>query len=75
MSAVGFAVVGIFESLYEHEEEQGEDDTADGAHEAVQTVQGVTVGGGEGVAATQDAIKKDDKGCMVNEHGNQGDPF
>ena len=52
MSAVGFAVVGIFESLYEHEEEQGKGDTADGAHKTIQTVQGSTVGGGEGVAAT-----------------------
>ena len=75
VSAVGFAVVGVFEALYEHEEVQGEGDTADGAHEAVQAVKCLGVGVSKGAVAAQDAVKEDNEGCVVDEHGNQGDPL
>ncbi len=75
MSAIGFPVVGILKALYEHEEVQGEGDAADGAHRAVEAVEGGAVGGGEGAGATEDAVVEDDKGGVVDQHGEQGDPF
>ena len=67
--------MGILKALYEHEEVQGEGDAADGAHGAVETVEGGAVGGGEGAGIAENAVVEDDKGGVVDQHGDQGDPF